>query len=343
MTKSKNLEIKVGIFVLLCSVIIAALIIRFGKHTRFREKTYDITVAFPNAGGIVNNATVLYAGIPVGKVKEIELDPTALLQVHVKLAIYERYQASIRNDVKFVINQSGLLGDRYIDVIPQSATAPPLEPGDIVEGATSVDLSEAIRSVVDVLHQAAGTIERIDKAVKRIDEMMLSTQNLVRVSTTLANIEAASSNIVLLAAQGRGILDENKAHVASSISMFSEASTNLNRASKHAEQLLERVDNIVLNSEDDFQVVFKNLTEGAERLNSILAQLEQGTGTAGKLLTDSTLHDEIVQLVQNWRKFGLLYKEGRTSRKRPEPQPKRGLTPVPARPAKKSGAKSELD
>jgi hypothetical protein len=35
---------------------------------------------------------------------------------------------------------------------------------------------------------------------------------------------------------------------------------------------------------------------------------------------DPTLHDEIVHLVQNWRKYGLLYKEGnRPEPKKPEP------------------------
>ncbi len=335
MTQPKNIEIKVGIFVLVCSVVIAALIIRFGKYTKFRENSYDVTVAFPNVGGIVNNATVLYAGIPVGKVKDIELDPNALLQVNVKLAIYEKYRDSIRNDVKFVINQSGLLGDRYIDVIPQSATAPPLEPGDIAKGSTSVDLSEAIRSVVEVLHQAAGTIERIDNAIKRIDEMMLSTQNFSHVSTTLANIETASSNIVLLATQGRSVVEDNREQIESSLAMFTGASTNLKGASEHAEQLLKRVDDLVLNNQENVLFLTKNLAESSERLNSLLIQLEKGEGTAGKLLTDSTLHDEIVHLVQNWRRFGLLYKERKSKPKRPEPQPKRGRVPVPARPAKK--------
>src|SRR5436190_2045952 len=85
--------------------------------------------------------------------------------IEVKVGIYEGYV--IRNDAKFVINQSGLLGDRYGDVIPQSVTAPPIKAGESVEGAISVDRTEAIRGMVDVLHQAADTIGRIDETVRR--------------------------------------------------------------------------------------------------------------------------------------------------------------------------------
>ena len=66
MAQQRTIEIRVGIFVLVCLVVVAGLIIRFGKYTRGLEKSYEITVVFPNVGGIVRDANVLYAGIPVG-------------------------------------------------------------------------------------------------------------------------------------------------------------------------------------------------------------------------------------------------------------------------------------
>jgi hypothetical protein len=51
----------------------------------------------------------------------IALDQTGELKVIVKLSILDTVK--IRKDAKFIINQSGLLGDRYVDIIPVSATA----------------------------------------------------------------------------------------------------------------------------------------------------------------------------------------------------------------------------
>src|SRR5476649_1097367 len=104
MAQQRSIEIRVGIFVLVCLVVVAGLIVRFGKYTRGLDKSYEITVVFTNVGGIVRDASVLYAGIPVGKVKDIRLHEADRLQVYVGLQVHEG--VVIRNDAQFVINQS---------------------------------------------------------------------------------------------------------------------------------------------------------------------------------------------------------------------------------------------
>jgi len=301
----------VGIFFAVCLAMLAALVWEFGKYQPLTRHTYDIDVVFSSVGGIVQDASVLYGGIKVGSVRSIALNQTGELKVIVKLSIQEGVK--IRKDAKFVINQSGLLGDRYVDIVPQSATAEFLKPGASVEGSTSVDLSEAIHSVVDVLHQAAGTIERVDKAIQRIDETVLSRPSLDHIDSALANIDTVSSNAVGLTASLRGVVDENRGKVDSTLTKFSDAADYLKLASSN-------VDQVVLSNQEDIHAAAKNLAESTAKLNDILARLEKGQGTAGKLLVDPTLHDEIVHLVQNWRKYGLLYKEGnRPEPKKPEP------------------------
>ena len=331
MAKQRFIEVKVGIFVLICLAVVAGLIIRFGKLEKFSAKTYDIIVVFPNVGGIVRDASVMYAGIPVGKVREIKLAEDGTLKVKVELAIYEGY--TIRNDAKFVINQSGLLGDRYIDVVPQSATAEPIKPGEMVEGTTSVDLSEAIRGVVDVLHQAAGTIERVDRAFQRIDETILSPETLDHLSSSIANIDTVTSNAISVANNAisltlnlHDVIEENRGKLDNTFTKFSDAADNFNQTSKGVNEL-------VAANQGDIRATTKNLAESAERLNDMLIRLQKGEGTAGKILVDPTLHDDIVHLVQNWRKYGLLYKEGTRA---PE-APKRGAAPQPAHPAQSGG------
>ena len=297
------------------------MILKFGKYERLATKTYQITVVFSNVGGIVREADVLYGGIGVGKVSEIRLDQEGVFKINVKLDIYD--SVKIRKDAKFVINQSGLLGDRYIDVVPQSGTAEFIQPGDTVNGSASTDLTEAIHGVVDILHQAGGTIERVDKAVQRLDETVLSQRSLDHIDTSLANIEVVSSNAVGLTLSMRSLVDENRGKVDNMLTKFSLAADNINQ--------------LVSTNENDIHLAVKNLTESTQRMNDILARLQRGEGTAGKLLVDPTLHDEIVRLVQNWRKYGLLYKEGnRADTKKPEDSG-RWAVPQPARPVQSGG------
>ncbi len=330
MATSRSIEVKVGLFVLVCLAAGAALIVKFGKLERSSAGAYHIIVVFPNAGGIVRDANVVYAGIPVGKVRDIKLTEGGALRVRVTLTIYKQY--TIRRDAKFVINQSGLLGDRYVDVIPMSSTAEPLKDGDTVDGTSSVDLTEAIRGVVDVLHQAAGTIGHIDEAVrrtdaaiKRIDEVVLNTQSLLHVTATIEQIHAATSNAVALTASLRSVVDNSRSTVSNTLEEFSRAAADVRDASK-------RVQSLVQNNEDELSATASNLAVSAAQINAILEGVQRGQGTAGKLLTDPILHDELVKLVQNWRRYGILYKE-KTARPSTMEQPKAGKTPVPAHPA----------
>jgi phospholipid/cholesterol/gamma-HCH transport system substrate-binding protein len=328
MATQRTTEIRVGIFLLVGLALVGGLILKYGKYESAGKKTYDIGVVFPSVGGIVQEASVMYAGITIGKVKNIQHQENGKMQARLTLALYKGNR--VRRDAKFVINQSGLLGDRYVDVVPMTATAPYIEPGETVNGSTSVDFTEAIRSAVEILHQARRTIEqvetavqRIDGAVQRVDEGLLNTQNLNRVTATLENIQITTSNAVALTTSLRDMIAESRGGVSNTLAKLSLAADNVNTLSK-------RVDNVVVDNQDDIRMAVKNLATSAQRLNAIMDRLDKGEGSVGKILVDSTLHDELVTLVQNWRRYGLLHKEGT----RKGGDPKRGLTPVPARPSK---------
>jgi phospholipid/cholesterol/gamma-HCH transport system substrate-binding protein len=344
LAQQRSIEIRSGIFVVVCLALMAGLILYFSKSGALGSDRYAITVVFPNASGIIKDANVLYAGVPIGNVTRIAISEEGNLSVKLTLAIYKQYH--IRQDAKFVINQSGLLGDRYVDIIPQSTTAPMVKPGDLIEGSPSLDLTEAIRGVVDVLHQAAGTMERVDGMLRRVDALVLSTQNLTHVSESLANIDATTSNTATLTANLAGIIQTNRGKLDEVFAELSRSASDFGAASKHAEQIMNRLDDVVATNAPDVHGAITNLAASAERLNHVLTRVENGEGTAGKLLVDSKLHDDLVQLIDKINRYGLFYntwigpKPGNARRVDPAsvPPAKRGQPPatnsVPARPTR---------
>lgn len=332
MAQQRSIEIKVGIFVVTCIVLIAGLIWKLGKYHPLAGDTFELSVVFPNVAGIVKDATVLYSGIPVGKVRGISLDRGVVQRVRVNLGIYAAYRDTIRKDAAFVINQSGLLGDRYVDVVPKGNEAPFLKPGDVVEGSTSVDLSEAIRSVVEVLKQAGGTIERVDKAIKRIDETILSQQRLDHIANSMANIDLMTSNTVELTLSLRNVVEDNRAKVSGAVTSFADAADSLNGAAGGIQDLVE--DNAA-----NIAATSRNLAESTQRLNSILARLEKGEGTAGKMLVDPALYNELVALSKQMQKYGLFYNTwfGPKAKKAEESKPATKKDTAPAGDSSKKG------
>ena len=139
--KKRSIEMGVGTFVLVGFVCIAYLALRLGQIEVFGADTYELEARFASVGGLERGSAVKMAGVTVGKVSAVGLDPeykTALvtLQIRSDLKIAEDAIASIRT--------SGLIGDKFISLQPGGSSTT-LEPGGaIVETESAVDIEGLI-------------------------------------------------------------------------------------------------------------------------------------------------------------------------------------------------------
>lgn len=117
MRQTFGLEISTGLFVLLG---IGALFFLAIKTTNLGSlsngATYAVTADFDNVGGLKQGAAVDLAGVRIGRVVNIKLDPKSL-QAVVTLNIEDRYD-QIPTDSSASIQTRGLLGDQYIGISP---------------------------------------------------------------------------------------------------------------------------------------------------------------------------------------------------------------------------------
>src|SRR4029079_6204438 len=115
----KSVEMLVGIFVLLGMAGLVFLALKAANLGTFSGgDTYTLRAYFDNIGALKVRAPVRSAGVTVGRVASIKLDPK-LYQGVVELAIQRDVQ--FPTDSSLRILTSGLLGDQYVGVAP----APP--------------------------------------------------------------------------------------------------------------------------------------------------------------------------------------------------------------------------
>src|SRR3974377_2219585 len=108
MSKSR-LELKVGLFVFIGFLLLAALLIEFSKGVTFFRPNYTVYLESKDlGGGLKLRAQVLMAGVQIGSVTDISLHPAGT-NVTLAMRIYTRYQ--IHKDARFTIETSGFLGD----------------------------------------------------------------------------------------------------------------------------------------------------------------------------------------------------------------------------------------
>jgi len=115
--RQKNLELMVGLFIALGLAAFLLLAFKVSDLTSIgNDQGYQITARFENIGGLKARAPVTLAGVRIGRVIQIDLDPQSYEAV-VTLFIERQYDR-LPTDSGASILTSGLLGEQYVSLEP---------------------------------------------------------------------------------------------------------------------------------------------------------------------------------------------------------------------------------
>ena len=282
-------EWKVGLFLAISLVVTAALVINFSKGTNPLTKIYTIHLTTKNVDGLVKNAVVMMAGVPVGKISAIHLNTDDYI-VTLDAKIKAKYQ--ILADAKFFIETAGFLGDKYIGVIPGDNKLPPLEDGATVVCQESFDLVRAARSATDLMDELKTVASQITNIVNRIDSKLLDEQTLTNLAAGLSNLREISAEASATIAAVNQLILTNTPPINAAIENVVTFSGQLKDAGTDLRSLIS-TNRVVIDES------FANIKETTESLRNLVAAAEQGKGLAGKLFSDEELARNFSMLSSN--------------------------------------------
>lgn len=141
-----TLDLWVGAFVVAGVVALAILAFKVGNLSSYNaSETYSLKASFSNIGGLKTTASVRSAGVLIGRVTDIKLNPERY-EAEVTLSIDKRYL--FPKDSLISILTSGLLGEQYIGLKP-GADDEMLKNGDAIKQSRSaIVLEDLIGQVV---------------------------------------------------------------------------------------------------------------------------------------------------------------------------------------------------
>src|SRR5215217_3656334 len=135
------------VFALSCFGLLLFLWLSFGGPVPLKPKGYRVQVNFPEATTLANEADVRVAGVPVGKVRKVEVgDGTNRTVATVEL---ERRYAPLRQDARAILRQKTLLGETYVELTPGRSQKTIPEGGSLPDGQVkpTVELDEIFDSL----------------------------------------------------------------------------------------------------------------------------------------------------------------------------------------------------
>jgi len=141
--KRFDLELSVGVFVLIGIVCLGYLSIRLGKMEVLGNQGYNVYAFFADSGGLKTGASIVIAGVDVGRVKTITLEN---YQARVVLNLPD--DVEIQEDAIASIKTKGLIGEKYIEITPGASETIISSGGRIRETQPAVNLEDLISKFV---------------------------------------------------------------------------------------------------------------------------------------------------------------------------------------------------
>ncbi len=157
-----KLELKVGLFVSVGLVILVIFILSIGGFKTW-SSGYRINLTFNFVNGVKVGAPVRFAGVDVGEVKEVKLSfvPEDNCS-HVNLNVWVKDNIKIPADSTVWVNTLGLLGEKYVEIMPGEDYSSLLKPNQCLTGTDPLPIHQIFKNAENILRNLDEGIVRIN-------------------------------------------------------------------------------------------------------------------------------------------------------------------------------------
>ncbi|MCE7042920.1 MlaD family protein [Dyadobacter sp. CY312] len=271
-------EAKVG-----AMAIVAIVMLYFGFHilkgSDVFSRTYTYYVVYDNIDGLTASNPVLLNGLNVGRVQGIKLLQERQNTLLVTLDIQKT--VALPEGTIATLADGGLLGGKVIHlVIGKSGKL--LADNDTLSGMKEAGISALLQE------KALPLVTHADSLVKNLDVVASGFKETgLILNQVLKNYDQAGSDV-------QGLLKDNRKNLLAITTNLNKLSASLVETEKELKPLLAKTGSLAdslnaLRLGETVQSANKTIAE----LRQILANVESGKGTAGKLINDETLYNNL--------------------------------------------------
>lgn len=270
-------EVKTGILVL-SGIVLFIFGFNYLKGKNLLDSSRTFYTEYNNVEGLVVSTPVTINGLAVGKVMDIEFKGDGSGKLKVTLVVNSEFDFSKNSRAE--LYETGLIGGKAIAIVPVFDGAKNAEDGDILTGGVKAGLSELVNQRLTPLQ------EKIEKMMSEADVLLINLNEVFD--------------------------DKTKSNLRKSISGFNQLMIDFKNTSTSLNTLISKEDSKLNKSLDNFENVSSNLSKVSDSIAStniaqtvnnlestlknvdaILADLEQGEGSMGKLLKDESLYNNM--------------------------------------------------
>ncbi|GBG58055.1 hypothetical protein SPFL3102_01775 [Sporomusaceae bacterium FL31] len=273
-------EAKVGSITLLGLALLAYMIIHLSGFT-FGDKGYAIHAVFNQVSGLKEGNIVRYAGVDIGKVSAVRVTPEG-----VQATMLINPGVKIPEGSKFNIGTDGLLGEKYIDIMPPRTNSGVLAPGSVVKGENPQGLDQLVATADKVLLD-------VQKLVQSLNDVFGDEKVKASLKDTMVNAKEITANLNEMSAAMARMAVNNEDDVKAMVGNLSVMSSSLRDVAGRVDKLVASVDNNGQTAQD--------LREAISNLRSTSTRVEKMAASLEGIVTDPETASNVKETLKNAR------------------------------------------
>ncbi|MFY0688868.1 MAG: MCE family protein [Cyclobacteriaceae bacterium] len=273
-------EFKIGLI-----AIVAGAVLYYGfnylRGIDFFTSQIKYYVVYNNVGGLARSNPVMINGFSVGKVSDIELLQEEKNKVLVELTIDEEVKLG---DSTIAELTTDLLGGKSV-VLNVGAITRILEPRDTLIAYVDRGIEEYLDSVEPITSS-------LNVTVSRINEILLGLKGSgEKINNTLGELEVTTREVNDIIRANKGEMTETLILVKNTIDNLNNRISQLDPILSSANTLLDSLNQVDVNG------TLNTVNNLLYKIDDLLADLDNGQGTVGKLMTNDSLYNNLNQLL----------------------------------------------
>ncbi|GAB3505718.1 MlaD family protein [Spirosoma knui] len=271
-------EVKVGLL-----AVITLLMFYFGfnflKGSDFFSSSTKYQVVYDNIDGLTASNPVRINGLAVGRVKTIEILQNQGNKLLVTLDLDKKI--IVTRGSRAVLADDGLLGGKVI-LLTIKPGAPQLEDGGMLVAAKESGLSALIREkTLPVLNNVDSLTYQLNRVVAQFD------QTGVMLNQTLRSANQGVRTLDLT-------IEENRAGLKATLANVSRLSASLVETEQQLKPILAKADTFADSLQGlQLKQTLATVNKTVDNLQRILADVNSGKGSLGKLTSDEQLYSNV--------------------------------------------------
>ena len=245
-------------------------------------KTPIYYTKFSSTEGLNTASKVLLKGVPVGKVESTKLiTEDGELLVVVAFSMLEKEIAFSKNAI-IKLQSDGLMGGKSLAIIPSEGER--AVPGDYLQGNIESDMFATVgKSLGPLQGKFENLILSSDSLLAGLNDIM-DTKTKNNIKESIAKFNQTMSDFKGITANLNSMLETNKLVLEATLSSAKEATDNVTSLTGKLDAELEQA---------NIAKTVQELKTTISGINTILANLEKGKGSMGKLLKDEAMYSNL--------------------------------------------------